>query len=305
MSTPIHIAAAGHAADADAGGALHAAPRWAAVLRQQLRATGAAVRREAAVAALLLLALSLPVVLTHARTPGSATDMQFAEVMLLAVLVGLFAPMAVWKGEEPSRRSYLWAMPVERSRHTLVKVLAGWAWLMAGVAAYVLWAVLVARLTRGELSLGDTRLPLHPLPEGGVPGPGDVFVHRWPVQGWQWLVPFVAATVAYLLGSIVVLASDHPWRWFAGITGAAVLVMGLGTAGAQQALTGLVEGRYGLELLATGGYSREVPVPTPAGGVAHAGVFVPAPGAWRTAALLWTALALAGLLAAAFRRQER
>jgi hypothetical protein len=303
VSTALNFAApSAAAADRPAG---YAAPRGTAVLRAQLRAVGLGVRRELAAAALLLAVVSVPMIAFHLRTPGHATDMQFAEMMVFVVLFAAFAPMAVWKGEAPSRRGYLWALPVERSRHTLLKVFAGWAWLMAAVGAFLLWAVGLARATGGTLSLGNTQIPLRSLPEGVVPTPADFVTQAWPVPGWLWLVPFAAATALYLLGSIVVLASDHPWRWIAGIALGFPLLLALGVLESGLWVRGLVEGRYGLEVLVTGCLLREVNLPTPADGFIRTDVFDPMPDAWPVAALLWTGIGLAGTLAAALARQER
>ena len=294
-----------HAAAAVDGPAPHPAPRWGAVVREQLRTVGTAVRLELTVAGLLLMAFSLPLLFLHGMTPGHRTDGQFPEMMLLVVVLGLFAPMAVWKGEQPSRRAYLWALPVERSRHTLVKVLAGWAWLMAVVGAYVLWALAIARATGGELSMGPTQFPLRPLPPGAEFRAADYFTHPWPVPGWAWLVPFASSTAMYLLGSIVVLATDHPWRWYAGLVLGWMLAVGMGIDWGAEAARGLTEGRYGLEVLTTGGEARDVIVANPAGGRIRTMTYAPLPAAWRVAALLWMGTGLAGTLAAAFRRQER
>jgi len=288
--------------------AFHATPpRWTAVAWQQLRTVGLALRRELVVALLILAAFSLPMLVAHLRTPGRTSDMQFAEMMVLAVIVGVFGPIAVWKGEEPARRAYLWAQPVDRTRHSLLKVLGGWAWVMVAIAVFVLWIAAMARLTGGELSLGDTRVLVNPLPEGAAPTAADFVTHRWPVPAWQWLVPFGAATAMYLLCSIVVLFSSHPWRWFAGLIVGGTLVGILGEAGVgfgEWMIHTVVEGRYGLEVLVTGSSSEVVAVAAPGGRQVPALVYVPQPGAWLGAVALWTGLGLAGVLAAARRYIE-
>lgn len=304
MNTTLNLPAPSAAGAAPDAAGTHP-PRWGAVVREQLRAVGTAVRLELIVAAILLILFSLLLLFFHAQTPGHRTDGQFPEMMLLVVVLGLFAPMAVWKGEPPSRRAYLWALPVERSRHTLVKVFAGWAWLMAAVGAYVLWALAIARATGGALSMGPTQFPLGPIPPGAEYDAAHYFTHPWPVPGWAWLVPFASATAMYLLGSIVVLASDHPWRWYAGLVLGLILTAGTGIDLGAEITRGLIEGPYGLEVLTTGGEARDVSVANPAGGQIRSMTYAPMPAAWPVAALLWIGAGLAGTLAAALRRQER
>jgi hypothetical protein len=274
---------------------------------QELRTVGLALRREMAVAAAILAALSLPMLAAHLRTPGHTSDMQFAEMMMLTVVFGVFGAIAVWKGEEPARRAYFWSQPVDRTRHSLVKVFGGWAWVMVAVAVFVLWMVVLARLTGGELSLGDTRVPLRALPEGVARTAADYVVHAWPVPGWMWLVPFAAATAMYLLATIVVLSVNHPWRWFAGLVVGGVLVGVMGEAGVgfgEWVLNTGVEGRYGFERLVTGSSSELVPVAAPGGRQVQALAYVPRPAEWLVAVALWVGLALAGVLAAARRYSE-
>ncbi|HEX6910117.1 MAG TPA: hypothetical protein VF142_06975 [Longimicrobium sp.] len=280
-------------------------PRWGAVFREQLRTVAAALRLERMVAGTLLVLVSLPLLFLHWQTPGHRTDGQFPEMMLVTGLLGLFAPMGVWKGEPPSRRAYLWALPVDRSRHTLVKVFAGWTWLMAAVGAYVLWAVAIAWATGGRLSMGTTHFLVRQMPPGVDPTAADLFIHPWPVPGWAWLVPFASATAAYLMGSIAVLASDHPWRWFAGVVLGWGLMAGIGLDWSAEATRALIEGRYGLEVLTTGGEAREVAVAVPGRGQVSTYTCVPLRDAWIGAALLWMGLGLAGTVAVALRRQER
>ncbi|HZG44469.1 MAG TPA: hypothetical protein VEY93_16070, partial [Longimicrobium sp.] len=252
--------------------------------------------------AALLVLLPLPLLIQHAGRPGHGTDMQFAEVALMCALVGLFAPMAVWKGDGPARRGYFWSLPVDRSRHALVKVAAGWGWTMAVVGLLLLWAALLAWMTGGELSLGDTRVPLRPYSEVPRPTPADHFVHPWPVDAWLWIVPFTATTAAYLVGSAVALSTDHPWRWYAGFVLCWAL---LAAAGLHEELGQLMEGRYGWGVMVTGSEWEQARLTTPAGARVFAGRFVAAPAQWSLATALWMALALSAVVFAARRHQER
>jgi hypothetical protein len=284
------------------GGAAAPTPRWAGVVREQLRAVAAGARSEITSGAALLVLLPLPVLVQHARTPGHVADMHFAMVALLCTLVGLFAPMAVWKGEGPARRGYFWSLPVDRSRHALVKVAAGWGLTMAAVGLLLLWGALLAWMMGGEMTLGDTRVPLRPYSEMPRPTPADFYVHRWPMEAWLWMAPFAAATAAYLVGSAVALSTDHPWRWYAGFVLCWAL---LGMAGLREELATLVNGRYGWGVMVTAGEWKQAALRTPAGATVFAGRFVPDPARWSATIALWMVLGAGALAFAARRHQER
>ncbi|HEX8395336.1 MAG TPA: hypothetical protein VF665_23505 [Longimicrobium sp.] len=283
---------------------LHPVPRRGAVLRAQLRATRDAIQKEAMLAGLFVLGVGIFLLASRAASPtGRPSDMQFAEVILPLVLMGVFGPVALWKGEAPARRSYFWSMPVDRMPHTLFKVFSGWVWLMALAAAYVLWAWALARLSGGVLSLGDTQVAL-PVPQGAPRGSAGYAFHPWPVPAWQWVVPFTAATTMYLLGSIVVIRSNYPWRWFAGVVLTWVLLL-MVQGGAERFLIDVVaEGRYGLEVLLTGGETRTSMIPAPGGERVLVAYVEPMPERWAIATLLWMGAALAGLILAARPHQE-
>jgi hypothetical protein len=289
------------------GAGFHLTPRWGSVAREQLRTVGLAVRREMIAGLCILVALALPALAAHLRTPAPTSDLQFAGMMKIVVIVGVFGPIAVWKGEEPARRGYLWTQPVDRSRHSLLKVFGGWAWVMVAVAVFLLIVAGVAWLTGGELSLGETRVLRGALSPEATPTPADFFTHRWPVPAWLSVVPFVAATAMYLLCSIVVLSSSHPWRWFAGLLLGFIFLAALGEAGVgagKWVARSFFEGRYGLEVLTTGSSSHMTRIAAPGGGQVLTLVHVPRPGAWATAAALWTGLGLGGVLVAARRYIE-
>ena len=304
MASHVHSAVRVATAGAAAPG-VPPAPRWGAVAREQFRAVGGALRGEMWAAAAVLAAMTVPLLIHHARNPARGSDLQFTEMALMVAMAGVLAPMAVWKGDGPARRSYLWALPVGRAPNTLVKVAAGWGWLMVFVAAFLLWAAVLARVTGGELSLGDTRFPLRELPDGVAATPADFFRHRWPVPAWLWIVPFTAATAAYLLGSVAALLSEHPWRWIAGFIVGWLLLAVLGHAWGHAITEAVRVGRYGLEVLVTGSDCLTTIVATPTGGQVRTGVFVPDPARWAQATALWIALGLAMTLAAARRHQER
>jgi hypothetical protein len=288
---------------------LHPLPASAAVFIEQIRATGLAIRREAAVAGGLLLAVMLVVLTSHLLGGGARFDFNVSELSVPAVTLGFFLPLAIWKSEEPSRRAYLWTLPVARSRVTLAKVLGGWLWYMGLVAGYLAWGVALALLTGGLVGVEETRMLVGGVIEGIRPDAADFFVHRVESPPWMWLVPFAGATVTYLFGSALVLTSDHPWLWYGGLVFTYLLLVALAQAGQAgelgRVLASVTDGRYGLEVLLSGVANQEATVSAPSGRVGTLVVDVPILGRWATATAIWGSVSLAALLGAAFRYQER
>ena len=264
---------------------LHHQPGFASVLGEQVRAVGLGLRREAAYLAALLLALALFIAFNavRARASGSTIAAGFApQSALPMVALALVLPLAVWKGEEPGRRGYFWSLPVARGPHTLARVAAGWIWLNVAVLGFWAWGLVLALVTSGPL---------------GVQHDGR------PFAAWLWVMPFTGATVTYLLGTAVVLVSDHPWRWLAGIAIAWLVVNaasnGPGLEGLHHTVQGLWSGRHGLSVAMTGLSTWQ----SVAGrGALHTGWSY---DAWLAATVLWMALGLVGTVAAAFAHQER
>jgi hypothetical protein len=243
-------------------------PPWAAVLAVQLRAEGAACRAELAVVVGLMVGTAL-LLIAAGRHVAEGVDFSPVDLVWPVLLLALASPLAVWKGAEPSRRAYFWAMPVDRRRHTLLRVLAGWLWLLALLAVHNACGVVVALGTGGQV----------------MPGSG--------VHGWLWLVPVAAATVAYLFGSVIALRSEHPWRWLVGGALAYVPLLLLSELGALQSFGVAFSqlpaplARLGFTTLATGAVSGQ-----------------PSIEAWAPAAALWLAAALLSAILAAHRYQD-
>ncbi|HEY0025873.1 MAG TPA: hypothetical protein VGB24_23490 [Longimicrobium sp.] len=280
---------------------LHPVPARGVVAREALRAVGQSVRLE--VGAVLALLLGLLVLMATVQPQGAGgADYDVSDMTWPVVILGLFAPLAVWKHDEPSRRAYLWSLPVERARHTLAKVASGWTMLMGLVAAYVLWAMTVALVTDGNITINpEWEAALRPTL------PPDARIRDLTLSGhpWLWLVPFTAATTTYLLGSILALLADHPLRVVAGAGFAFFVAIGLleSTGGAAEhtadsLFVHLVTNPYGIVTEVTGVVHRFDTGP---------GVLNDQPnlGAWARATLLWMGAGLAATVLAARRYQER
>lgn len=263
---------------------MHPTPSRAAVLREQFRAVGLVQRRQLLLLAAVVIGLVLLAIyglLQFEETLSTIPDPEavaqeitvtlsefLGGLTLPALLLGLIWPSSVWKDEGPSRRRYHWAMPVDRTVHTLMKSLAGWGWLMiAGLGSLVILVGVLA--AAGFLSGAD---------ETAV---------------WRWAVPFTAATVFYLWGSVAAILTDHPARWIFGVFIAHSLLVPVLTVVGLPDLAGLLEsiidGRYGLETVVTGEATTEQP---------------PDFGLWLTATALWLAVGSAGVVFAASRHLE-
>jgi hypothetical protein len=209
-----------------------------------------------------------------AGNPRAHMDMSYEpEATILVALVGLFIPFGVWRSEDPARRSYHWAMPVLRGPHTLTKAAAGWLWLMAAVAAYVLFIVVLAAAV-AQIT-GD--------PQGDRS-----------VAAWEWAVPFTSASVAYLLGSTALLASEHPWRWIGGLTIAYLAGLAFTDAldlrEAEEAVERIMGGYYGMQAAVFGHLDGAANEPSAA--------------RWLGATLLWGAIGAVGVGLAAYRYRD-
>lgn len=219
---------------------LHPTPSRRTVAIEQFRAVGLALRKEAyffitalVVLGVLIIANAVRFVQTHPHANVQrAYSMGFTYGVSGAipiVLMALLIPFGAWRAEDPARRAYHWSMPVARGPHTVMKFLAGWAWLMIAAAVYLLFILLLATILPG-ISGEPSRL-------GNTPG-------------WEWVAAFTATTLAYFLTSIAVVGSDHAWRWIGGLLiGYGVLIAvfkSFGMDDAAQALNSIYNGTYGL-----------------------------------------------------------
>ena len=257
--------------------ALHEPPRPGDAAREQVRAVGIALRWDALIfVGLLLVFLAFNTIHAFrvAGDPNHQASIEYgpsgaAPMLMIAFLM----PFVVWRGEDPARRAYHWAMPVPRATHTLFKVASGWLWLMLGVAAYLAFVA--------ALSLSTSAI-----------------IGYWPehaAPAWEWLVPFTAATVCYLLASALVVGSRHPWRWVfislgVWLFGAAYVdSMDLHELG--RALSTIWSGHWGLQAMLIGRPR-------------HIGDDDARRTAWMGATSLWGAVGLLALLWAARWRGE-
>lgn len=284
---------------------IHQAPRLGGVVREQIRTVLAAARTETIGVGVLLLLVAGMYALDAAIGGPEPFGFEWSERLGAAAVLGFFAALAVWRGEDPSRRSYMWAMPVDRRSHAAAKILSGWLWVMALLSVIVGLALLASMATGGEMGVHTTRVALREVATGAAPG-REVFEHGWlGLPGWMVLVPFVSLTIAYLLGTVPVVASQHPWRWLA--VAAVVVLFGgatLDALGLNAVAHWIFQGPFNPELVFTGRTGVDS-TGTIGGTLYHIRDYRPDLMAWTLAASGWLSVAVIGVVAAAYRYQER
>lgn len=236
-----------------------ALPKLGHVFAEQLRTSGRALRTGAGFGAAAVAAVTL---LVWASGLGGGGGLQLtAGVVQVAAFAALVTPGLVWRGEFGARRPVLATFPVGRTRHALLKVAAGWVWLMALTLAFSAWIAAWAWAS------------------GTAP------------PGWLWAAPAGASTIAYLGATTVVLAGARTRLLLAAAAVGALVPAALltGSEGWAQAA---IQGRLGLTTLVEGGALHVI------GALGGRAVrFDPVPAAWPAAMALWFGLALAATVA--------
>jgi hypothetical protein len=215
---------------------------------------------------------------------------------------------------------------VEHRWLALARVAAGWVCLMAAVAAFVLWMLLLALATGGNVTGTETLhvLPLFPdaqaldRPSLGGIDPAALQAVRWTPTPALWLVPFTAATGMYVLASALAVGVRHPLRWIVGtllgmvaLSGVADVVGGATDSrwlvlAPSRVLSTLLYGPYGIDTLMTGrSESLRTVVTLTDGRQVPVWRGLPDVGEWASATLAWTAAGLVLLWLAASRHRER
>ena len=290
-------------------------PRWRSVLIEQIRATGYALRTPAMLVLVLAVLATLMIVLRIVSRELSF-DLD-AEPSPVYGLVGALLPVVLWAKDQRFGPGFFWTLPVDRRSHALTKVLAGWLWLMGGVALSVLWLVAITLASGGQVLPPETinLLTAASVPVLGVVDPATVQSVRWVPGAFIGVVPFTAATATYLLASALWLGSRRPLWWVIG----SVLAFAFASAASdvasrqlgmallhhapERALEWLLENPYGLDALFT---ARTATLDTgmsfPTGERVSIWSAVPEMAHWLKATLLWTGIGLVALWAAASRQ---
>lgn len=238
------------------------------------------------------------------------------ELSMLPGMAGLLLPIAVWRGEDRFGPGFFWTLPVDRRVHALLRVCAGWVWLMAAVALLVLGHLLLTLISGGNVLAAETLLLL-PTPvfsEGGAVTADALQAVTWTPRPLLWLAPFTGATTLYVIGSAIALGLRHPLRWIIGL-GVGGLVIGFTTDVTdaqwladvtQRLLQAMLLGPLGLDAVMTAQTETLSTVARlPDGETVAVWRRLPDPGQWALATLLWFTGGLVALWAAASRHRER
>ena len=290
-------------------------PRFRQIAREQIRATALSLRIPAMIGGVLTVLATVIALADYFS--GRGTGVEFApELSLMPAFAGVILAVTPWLAQRRQKSGFFWSMPVDRSQHALAKVVAGWIILMIAVTGFVLWLLILALITKGNIT-GDEMINL--LPPGTEPpwSPVDLELMtkvRWVPQPVLWLTPFTAATGTYAIASGVMVGIRHPLRWIAGIIATffllAAITQGLGSQYYWQRIGDVVDavmrGPYGLDgLMSAGAESAKTSAAVPGGDVISVWYHLPSIRDWVIATILWTSLGLAGLAAALWRHRER
>jgi capsular polysaccharide biosynthesis protein len=265
---------------------LHDMPRWRTVASEQIRAVGLMTRKMGLALVALLVVLLVVVVQSSIRERD--VDRQHIHFSMLefvtvpwapigAIVAALFA-IAMWRDEDPDRRSFHWMMPVDPRVHTLTKVMAGWVWVLAATAVS-----LASIATLGAVSSRITGLVL----------PDQIF-------GWSfWLVALSSVSVAYVLVSAAAVGTRQPIMWVIGVvlvySGLLLALDALGYRDTHDVVRTALTGEYGFGAAVAGNIERLDTV--------HLRM-IPSMSRWLGAFALWGVLGAILLVATSYRRAE-
>jgi hypothetical protein len=284
---------------------------FATLFVSQIRTTGLAIHREAALAGAGLL-LACLITVTASRRFDDRFE-AFPELLLATLPVALLLPWAIWRGDPAFGRAYLWTLPVRRQQAAAAKIAAGAVWLILILVVALAALLATAKATGGNIGVAEVRLvgPFHADPATAARIP-------WATPAWMWLTPFGAALTFYVASSAALLGLRHPLRWLGGAVAVTLLVIlmlnmqphnpinrGLG-----RFAEALVAGPWGLDFALTGGVgslSEEIQLPRQGPRPAWVDLWrgLPTAGGWLAALAVWLGAALLALALALRRHWER
>ena len=283
-------------------------PAYRAVIAEQFRFIARAIHRETLAFVAVLTVVTIGIAGEIART-GLTVDFHPSNDFIFALL-GLLLPFAIWKPRDRRPDAAFWTMPVEHRTHALLRLVAGWLWIMLAVGGLLLWLLVLVAASGGELGGEQVLLIAGPFEPGELVEPSQLRPAMWDLEPWHWLVPFAGATVAYLLSSALMLATERPLHWIAGAVGTVLLVALAAGEIAFQWLREIFDVvlmyPFGLDTALTGGSdSLGTQVMLPTGESESVWRAIPEGSVWAQATLLWLAIAAFAIWLATLRMRER
>ena len=280
-------------------------PSMAAVAVEQLRTVGLSVRWEgvAICVGLFLILAIVPFADPIIEEVGSVLNP--ADLGVLALMLGLITPLAVWRGEKPFGDSQLWTYPVDHTRHARLKVAAGWVWLMSVVTLGVSTLALTFQLAGGDLGYEGVRWLVLDRQAAATGAAGGLQQVPWSTPWWQWLHPFVVGTWGYLAVTTVLLGFQRPLHWVAG---GWIVMLGFGMLAEGEvrwalAVADAIQGA--IDWLASAGQDyRRMTAYLESGERVRGWMTMPSFDTWVRAMSAWMFLAVAGTWLATGRHRE-
>ncbi len=293
---------------------LHQTPRFGQIVREQFSATALSLRPYVSIGIVIG---AVATFLAYADYFRRGVGTEFAPQMsLIPALAGIVLPVVLWQKERLFGAGFLWTLPIERTRQAFAKVFAGWLCLMIPIAAFVLWFLVLALTTKGNIT-SDEMVRVLPTPEIPPPGtldPSLLQTIRWIPHPAFWFAPFTAGTAAYALMSGIMLGLRYPFRWIIGVIAGGFLIAAVGQGiesdafwtKMQSVIQPLIEGPYGLDaVLSARSESLHTSVVLANGVYTSVWRALPVVSDWIIATLLWTGLGITGLCAALFRHRDQ
>jgi len=170
---------------------------------EQLRLVGLLQRRAMVLMTALMLAVATLLalgwlgVLRFGATAHEELESLAGFGLLISGLLPLFVlavvwPISAWRREPPSQRGATWTAPYHRAPQVLLRVLAGWFWMMVITAIYVALFGVVA--------------------VAGSPVELDITAIRNAAAS-----AIIGVTILYLLVSMLAIRMERPGFWCAGL----------------------------------------------------------------------------------------
>lgn len=217
-------------------------PARGAVFLEELRAVGLGMRRELIALAVIVLGSGLLFSwLVFYYDEKESFPFQPDRVIAF-VIVAIVIPLGVWRAENPERRTYLWSLPLSRRSGHVAKLVSGWFWTMLATALIPLWWWAMALVTNSLVWERPIYIERMDLADGSsLELVGGIATYVYSLPGWLLLVPFGFATILYLAGSTLALATNHPFRWGIGLWCLGMALGGLAELGQDAELKEIVE----------------------------------------------------------------